>query len=127
MTKCRIVNSARAGIQALKVMEPSACQSIQIMATQAWPEEGQVLIDKAAQAVKSLPFEDSIQYFQENVLNEILPLADNLIREQKREPRVLENVSIVIRIADDRQAGIVFPNNSGEAGQMDILNALLLF
>ncbi len=114
LEKCRTVNSATAVIQTLKKMESSACQSIKIMATQTWPEEGQILIDKAEQGVKVHSLLGLNTIFPRNVINEILPLAEKLIREQKLEPRVLGNVCIGICIADGKQAGIMFPDNNGE-------------
>jgi hypothetical protein len=83
------------------------------MATQTWPEEGRILTDKAEQGVKVYFLRGTNKIFPRNILNEIFPLGENLIREQKLEPRVLENVSIGTCIADDKQAGIMLPNNNG--------------
>lgn len=114
LERCRIVNSATVVIQTLKKLESSASQFIKSMGTQAWPEEGLILIDKATHGVKVYSLHGLNTIFPRNVINEIVPLAEKLIHEGKIELRQIEKVSIGIYIVDGKQAGLMFPNNKGE-------------
>lgn len=91
-----------------------ASQFIKSMGTQAWPEEGLILIDKAKRGVKVYSLYGLNTIFPRNVINEIVPLAEKLIHEGKVELRQIEKVSIGIYIVDGKQAGLMFPNNNGE-------------
>jgi hypothetical protein len=52
-------------------MQLSAGYFIKIMVTQAWPEEGQILIDKATHEVKVYSLRGLNTIFPRNVIHEI--------------------------------------------------------
>jgi predicted transcriptional regulator len=94
-------------------MELSACQFIKLMATQAWPEEGQILVDKATHGVKVYGIVGLNTIFPSNIVHEIFPSVERLMREGKFELRIIEKASMGIYISDDTQAGLMFPNKNG--------------
>ncbi len=114
LEKCRIVNSTTAVIQTLKKMQLSACQFIKLMVAQAWPEEGQILVDKDTHEVKVYAINGLNTIFPSNIVHEIFPSVERLIYEGKLESRIIEKVSMGIYISDDMQAGLMFPNKYGE-------------
>lgn len=86
-----------------------------MIAPQTWPEEGLILIDKATHGAKvySISGFNTIYPF----IDEIIPLALKLVHQAKLDPRQIEKVSIAVYIADDNQAGLMFPNNNGEVDE----------
>ena len=114
LEKSRVVNSTTAVIQTLKKMQLSACQFIKLMVTQAWPEEGQILVDKATHEVKVYALNGLNTIFPSNIVREIFPSIERLIQEGKLESRIIERARMGIYISDYTQAGLMFPNKNGE-------------
>jgi predicted transcriptional regulator len=51
---CKVVSSATAVFQSLKKMQSSSTKSLKIIVSQAWPEEGEILVDRASHGVEIL-------------------------------------------------------------------------
>lgn len=114
LENCRIVTSATAVFQTLKQIQSSASRSLMVIVSQAWPEEGEIFMDRARQGVKVLALVGHNTIFPRNVVEDIVPKLDELTANGIFERRMVEKVSVAVFIADDRQAAISFPNTRGE-------------
>jgi predicted transcriptional regulator len=114
LNNCKTIGSATAVFQSLKKMQSSATRSLKIIVSQAWPEEGEILIDKASHGVKVLSLVGHTTIFPKNVVEHIMPKINELISKGAMERRMIEKVSIAIFIADDQEAALAFPNTKGE-------------
>jgi predicted transcriptional regulator len=111
---CKAVNSVTAVFQSLKKLQSSANESLKIIVAQAWPEEGEILIDRANHGIKISALVGHNTIFPRNVVEHIVPRINELIAKGIFERKMVEQVSVAIFIADDREAAIAFPNTKGE-------------
>jgi predicted transcriptional regulator len=114
LQNCKIVSSATAVFQSLKKMQSSATKSLKIIVSQAWPEEGEILIDRANHEVKIYALVGCNTIFPKNVVENIIPRINELISKGIMERRMVEKVSTAIFIADSHKAALAFPNTRGE-------------
>ena len=113
LNNCKTLSSATAVFQSLKKMQSSATRSLKIIVSQAWPEEGEILIDRANHGVQILSLVGHNTIFPKNVVEHIMPKINELISKGIMERRMVEKVSIALFIADN-QAALTFPNAKGE-------------
>jgi predicted transcriptional regulator len=114
LQNCKTLNSVTAVFQSLKKLQSSANESLKIMVAQAWPEEGEILIDRANHGVRISALVGHNTIFPRNVVEHIVPRINELIAKGIFERKMVEQVSVALFIADDREAEIVFPNIKGE-------------
>lgn len=133
LEKCETINSVTAVLQTLKKLESSANESLKVMVAQAWPEEGQIFINRAQEhGVRISVLRGCNTIFPKNVIEEILPATRRLISKGTFEPRLLEKVNIAIYLADNKYAGIMFPyknnnNNNNNTDEVVVdMNALFV-
>jgi len=114
LNNCRTVSSATAVFQSLKKMQSSATKSLKIIVSQAWPEEGEILIDRANQGIKIFALVGQNTIFPKNVVENIMPKVNTLVSKGIMERRMIEKVMVALFIVDDREAALIFPNTEGE-------------
>ena len=114
LNNCKTVSSATAVFQSLKKMQSSATKSLKIIVSQAWPEEGEILIDRANQGVKIFAIVGQNTIFPKNVVENIMPKINILISKGIMERRMIEKVRVAAFIVDDREAALVFPDTKDE-------------
>lgn len=108
---CRLVETVTLVMQELKRLESSASRRLKIAATQAWPEEGSILIDQAGRGVEVWVIVGHNTVFPKNVIDEILPQIEKLPAAPRN--RMVKQLDIALYVADD-EAAVMFPNRSGE-------------
>ncbi|AIF84875.1 Helix-turn-helix domain [Candidatus Nitrososphaera evergladensis SR1] len=113
LEKCRMVETVTVVMQDLKKLEMSATRQLKVMVSQAWPEEGQILIDRARRGVELRTIIGCNTVFPQNVMDEIIPAMAKLTSANAIEQRMVDKVSTALYIADGR-AAIMFPNAKGE-------------
>ena len=118
---CKTVSSATAVFQSLKRMQSSATKSLKIIVSQAWPEEGEILIDRANHGVKIFALVGQNTIFPKNVVENIMPKINVLISKGIVERRMIEKVRIAAFIVDDQEAALVFPDTKGEVDMTTLL------
>jgi predicted transcriptional regulator len=111
---CKTVISATAVFQSLKKMQSSATRSLRIIVSQTWPEEGEILIERANHGVKIYSLVGCNTIFPKNVVENIMPKINELISKGIIERRMIEKVNTAIFIVDNQQAALAFPNTRGE-------------
>ncbi len=114
LNNCKTVSSATAVFQSLKKMQSSASKSLKIIVSQAWPEEGEILIDRANQGVKIFALVGENTIFPKNVIENIMPKVNILISKGIMERRMVEKVRLAAFIVDDQEAAIIFPDTKDQ-------------
>lgn len=118
---CKTVSSATAVFQSLKKMQSSATKSLKIIVSQAWPEEGEILIDRANHGVKIFALVGQNTIFPKNVIENIMPKVNALISKGVMERRMIEKVRVATFIVDDREAALMFPHTKDEVDMTTLL------
>ncbi len=91
-------------------MQSAATKSLKIIVSQAWPEEGEILIDRANHGVKIFSIVGQNTIFPKNVIENIMPKVNILISKGIMERRMIEKVKVATFIIDDREAALIFPD-----------------
>jgi predicted transcriptional regulator len=110
LNNCKTVSSATAVFQSLKKIQSSATKSLKIIVSHAWPEEGEIIIDRANHSVKIFALVDHNTIFPKNVVENIMPQINILVSKGIMESRMIEKVRVAAFIVDDREAALVFPD-----------------
>lgn len=114
LQNCKTASSATAVFQSLKKMQSSATRSLKVIVSQAWPEEGEIFVDRANHGVTISALVGHNTIFPKNVIEHIFPKINGLVSKGLFERRMVERISIAAFIVDDREAAIAFPNTKGE-------------
>jgi predicted transcriptional regulator len=114
LQNCKVVNTVTAVFQKLKELESSASKSLKLMASQAWPEEGEIMIDKAGSGVEISVIVGYNTIFPKNVAENISPRVEKLASKGIIKGKMVEQVNIDVYIADNARAAVMFPNAKGE-------------
>lgn len=112
--KCDLVESVTPVLQKLKKLEASANLFIKVIAAQAWPEEGIIFIDRAKHGIEVTTIAGHNMILPKNVVNDITPTINKLTSEGIWKSRMLEDARVALYIADNKEAGIMFPETDGE-------------
>lgn len=114
LNNCKTVSSATAVFQSLKKMQSSATKSLKVVVSQAWPEEGEIFIDRADHGVKIFVLVGQNTIFPKNVVENIMPKINTLASKGIMERRMIEKVRVAAFIVDDREGALTFPNTEDE-------------
>jgi predicted transcriptional regulator len=114
LQNCNVVNSVTAVLQKLKELESSAAKSLKLMVSQAWPEEGEIMLDKAGRGVEISVIVGHNTIFPKNVAENIAPRVEKLASKGMIKGEMVEQVNIDVYIADNTRAAVMFPNAKGE-------------
>ena len=118
---CKTIISATAVFQSLKKMQSDATKSLKIIVSQAWPEEGEILIDRANHGVKIFALVGQNTIFPKNVIENIMPKVNVLISKGIMERRMIEKVRLATFIVDDRIDALVFPYTKDEVDMTTLI------
>ena len=114
LQNCKVVNTVTAVLQKLKELESSAAKSLKLMVSQAWPEEGEIMIDKADSGVEISVIVGHNTIFPKNVAENVAPRVEKLASKGIIKGKMVEQVNMDIYIADNARAAVMFPNTKGE-------------
>ncbi len=114
LNNCKTVISATTVFQYLKKIQSSATESLKLIVSQAWPEEEEILIDRANHGVRISALVGCNTIFPKNVAEHVVPRINELISKGIVERRMVDKVSTAVFIADNQQAALAFPNIKGE-------------
>jgi predicted transcriptional regulator len=114
LQNCKVVNTVTAVLQKLKEVESSAAKSLKLMVSQAWPEEGEIMIDKAGSGVEISVIVGHNTIFPKNVAENIAPRVEKLASKGTIKGKMVEQLNMDIYIADNARAAVMFPNAKGE-------------
>jgi predicted transcriptional regulator len=114
LQNCKVVNTVTAVLQKLKELESSAAKSLKLMASQAWPEEGEIMIDRAGSGVEISVIVGRNTIFPKNVAENTAPRVEKLASKGIIKGEMIEQLNMDIYIADNARAAVMFPNAKGE-------------
>jgi predicted transcriptional regulator len=114
LQNCKVVNSVTTVLQKLKEVESSASKSLKLMISQAWPEEGEIMLDKAGSGVEISIIVGHNTIFPKNVAENISPRIEKLVSKGIIKGKMVEQLNMDIYIVDNARAAVIFPNTKGE-------------
>lgn len=111
---CELVSKVTNVQQRLKKIESSAKEHIRLVVSQAWEDEGKILLDRAKNGVKISTIFGFDSVMPDEIAENIQKKLTSFIQKGTLEQKIVdENVKISLYIAD-RQAAVMFPNQKGE-------------
>jgi predicted transcriptional regulator len=110
LKNCRLVETVTLVMQELKRLESSASRRLKMAVTQAWPEEGSILIDRASHGVEIWVVVGHNTVFPKNVIDEIVPAIEKLPTAPMQ--RMVKQLDLALYVADE-EAAVMFPNSNG--------------
>ena len=113
LQNCEVIKSVSPVLERLKKLEYSAKQYLRIMVSQAWPEEGKILAERAMNDVEVCTIIGRNTVFPKEVIESVVPALDGLQKSGKIKRKMLDTVSIAIYISDS-QSAVMLPNMKGE-------------
>jgi predicted transcriptional regulator len=107
----RLVETVTLVMQELKRLESSTARRLKIAVTQAWPEEGSILIERANRGVEVWVVVGHNTVFPKSVVDEIVPAIEKLPTAPRN--RMMKKLDLALYVADE-EAAVMFPNRNGE-------------
>jgi predicted transcriptional regulator len=114
LEKCEAVESVTLVLQKLKKLESSANNRLRVLVSQAWPEEGLIFVERARQGVKIMTIAGHNMIIPKSIVTDIGPMLDKLISDGMFEAMMSDEARVALYIADNNEAGIMFPDMQGE-------------
>jgi predicted transcriptional regulator len=114
LAECSTINSVTEVFQKLKKLESSANSSVKIMVPQAWPEEGEILIDRASQGVQVQAIVGHNTIMPKDVIEIVGATLEKLTKGGFFTTKMIDKIAIGIYISDDAQAAVMFPRMDGD-------------
>jgi predicted transcriptional regulator len=119
LQNCRVVKNVTPVFEKLKKLESGAKESLKIMVSQAWPEEGKILAERATNGVEVYGMFGRNTIFPKEVIDTVIPTLDRLVKSVKIKRKMLDNVNIALYISES-QSALMLPNMKDEV-DMNIL------
>jgi predicted transcriptional regulator len=116
---CKVVKNVTAIFEKLKKLESAANKSLKIMVSQAWPEEGKILVERAINGVEVSGMFGRNTVFPKEVIDTVIPTIEGLARSGKIKRKMLDRVNIALYISES-QSALMLPNMKDEV-DMNIL------
>lgn len=113
LQNCEIIENVTPVLEKLKKLESGAKEYLKIMVSQAWPEEGRILTDRAVNSVDVLTIIGGNTVFPREVIESVRPNIIDMQRSGKIKGKMLEKVDIALYISDS-QSAVMLPNMKGE-------------
>jgi predicted transcriptional regulator len=114
LEKCEFVRSVAAVMERLKKLESDAKKQLRIMVSQAWAEEGRIIIELSMHGVQVLSIVGKNTIMPKEIVESIGRSIEKMPANQKMQTKLVEKVDIALYISDEPAAAAMFPNMSGE-------------
>ena len=114
LAPCTTINSVTEVFQRLKKIESGANSLLRAMVPQAWPEEGEIFIDKASQGVQVQAIVGHNTIVPKSVIETVGETLEKLTKAGFFTTKMIEKVGIGIYVCDSALAGLMFPRMDGE-------------
>lgn len=112
--ECSVISSVALVFQRLKKLSSSANSSLKLMVPQAWPEEGEIMINRASHGVQVQAVVGRNTIMPKSVVETIGVTMEKLVKGGFVDIKMVDKVGVGIYLCDDKQAGIMFPRADGE-------------
>jgi len=113
LQSCELVRSVAAVMERLKKLESDAKKQLRIMASQAWAEEGRIIIELSMHGIEVLVIVGRNTIFPKEIVDSMGRSIEKMPTNQKMRTKMVEKVDVALYISDER-AAVMFPNMRGE-------------
>jgi molybdate transport repressor ModE-like protein len=113
LQNCEVVENVTPVFERLKKLESGAKEYLRIMISQAWPEEGKILAERAVNGVEVCVIFGRNTVFPKEVIETIIPTIDGLQKSGKIKGKMLDTINIALYLSESQSAAM-FPNEKGE-------------
>lgn len=111
---CQLVTKVTNVQQALKKMESGAGSQIRLIVSQAWEDEGKVLLDRAKNGVKIWTIFGFESTMPDEIVEKIQKKLTSYVQKGVLEQKIVDgSVKVAVYVADKKSA-VMFPNKKGE-------------
>lgn len=120
LQNCNVIKNVTAVFEKLKKLELNTKKCLRVMVSEAWPEEGRILVDRAMNGVYVLGMFGRNTVFPQEVIDSVIPHIDRLEKSGKIKRKMLDTVELAIYISDSESA-VMLPNIKGEVDMSMLL------
>lgn len=113
LQKCEFVDSVAAVMERLNKMESDTKKQLRIMVSQAWAEQGRIIIELSIHGVQVQSIVGKNTIIPRETMDSIGKVIEKLPANQKMQTKMVEKLDAAVHISDE-QAAIMFPNMRGE-------------
>ena len=114
LNNCELVTKVTNVQQRIKKIESEAKDHIKLIVSQAWEDEGKILLDRVKNGVKISTIFGFDSVMPDEIVDNIQKKLITFIQKGALEQKIVDgNVKISLFIAD-KQAAVMFPNQKGE-------------
>ncbi|MDQ4101220.1 MAG: DUF1724 domain-containing protein [Thermoproteota archaeon] len=119
LQKCEIVRSVAAVMERLKKIESGTKKQLRIMVSQAWAEEGRIIIELSMQGVQVLSIVGKNTIMPQEIIDSIGKSIEKIPTNLKMQTKMVEKVDAALYISDEL-AAVMFPDIKGEIDMSSI-------
>jgi predicted transcriptional regulator len=101
-------------MERLKKLEYGAKKQLRLVVSQAWAEEGRIIIELSMHGVQVLSMVGKNTIMPKEIIDSIGRLIEKMPANQKIQTKMVEKVDVALYISDAQQAAVMFPNMRGE-------------
>jgi predicted transcriptional regulator len=113
LQNCELVSSIAPVLERLKKLESGAKRQLKIIISQAWAEEGGILIELSMHGVDVFSIVGRNTIFPREIVESTIKTMERLGVNEKMKVRMTEKIDVALYIADD-QAAVMFSNMKDE-------------
>jgi predicted transcriptional regulator len=113
LQNCELVRSVAAVMERLKKLEYDATKHLRIIVSQAWGEEGRIIVELSMHGVQVLGIMGKEYDHAPRDLDSIGKSIEKMPANQKMQTKMVEKVDVALYISDEL-AAVMFPNMRGE-------------
>ena len=110
---CELVRSVAAVMERLKKLEYDATKHLRIIVSQAWSEEGRIIVELSMHGVQVLGIMGKNTIMPQEIIDSIGKSIEKMPANQKMQTKMVEKVDVALYISDEL-AAVMFPNMRGE-------------
>ncbi len=114
LQSCELVRSVAAVMERLKKLESGTKKQLRIMVSQAWAEEGRIIIELPMHGVQVLSIVGKNTIIPKEIIDSIGRSIEKMPANQKTQTKMVEKVNAALYISDEQAAAVMFPNMRGE-------------
>jgi predicted transcriptional regulator len=114
LQSCELVISMAAVMERLKKLESGTKKQLRIMVSQAWAEEGRIIIELPMHGIEVLSIVGRNTIFPKEIVDSMGRSIEKMPTNQKMRTKMVEKVDVALYISDERAAAVMFPNVRGE-------------
>ncbi len=113
LQKCEFVRSMAPVMERLKKLESGTKKQLRIMVSQAWAEEGRIIIELSMHGVQVLSIVGKNTIIPKEIIDSIGRVIEKMPTNKKMQTKMVEKVDVALYISDE-QAAVMFSDMKGE-------------